>query len=54
MKFGRNLVINDQVRVSTRANEQAVAICAAILVIMHLTIPKVDLEKKFDERNPYM
>ena len=34
--------INDDVRVSKRANLQAVAIFAAILVIVHQTIPSVD------------
>ena len=47
------MVINGQVRVSTRVNGQAVAICAAILFIIHRKISTVDLGKEFDESNPY-
>ena len=54
MKFRRNCVINDQVRVYICANGQAVVICAAILVIIHQTIPTVDLGKEFGESNLYM
>ena len=48
MKFGRNWVMNDQVPVSTQcqANWEVPAICAAILVIVHRTIPTVDLGKE--------
>ena len=38
MKFGGNLVINDSVRVSTRANRKA-AILSAILFIIRPTKP---------------
>ena len=35
IKFGRNQLINEKVRVSTNANREGVAIVAAILVIVH-------------------
>ena len=47
-------MMNDQARVSTRANCKAVAICAAILVIIYLTIHTFDLGKEFDGNNPYV
>ena len=47
MRFGRNKVINDQVKVSTSANRQAVA----ILVIVHPIKPTVVLGKDYGENN---
>ena len=49
MKFGKNWVINDYVRMSTIANRQAAPILVAILVIIHQIKPR-----EFDESNRYM
>ena len=52
MKFGGNRVINDYVRVSTRANRQAAAILSAILFIVRPTKPIFELGREFDGSNP--
>ena len=47
-----NWVINDRVRVSTRAADRWMAILVAILFIVHQKISTVNLVKEFDESNP--
>ena len=54
MKFERNPVINDQVRVSTSANRQAAAILSAILVIVRQTKSIFELGWEFDGSDLFM
>ena len=47
-------MINDKVRVSTRANQHSVAVLSAILFIVHPTKPIFELGREFDVSNPSM
>ena len=54
MKFERNLIKIDRVRVTKRAYTSAAAILLAVMVIVRWTNPIFKLEREFDRRNPYM
>ena len=54
LKYGRNQVIDDKVRLSTSANRQVVAILLASLVFLHRTKPILKFWREFDESNKYM